>query len=260
LKIININIKGFDEYLAMQYKYLFLAFLVVTVALLESCSKGGTVCDDTLKPKVDANTPIGQNDTLILSVFGISEPKTYSWTGPNGFSSNQSKPVIINPVKGKQVYKVDVVTQGGCTYSASSQEVTVTGPWNPCGLDSNTVRIVSVSRFSLSSVVGTAAGNGDYRIEGFSSGARITMDFPNNQPPAEGIYNVSATTSALPLNAVRVVVKTSTTAAYTTGSGQVYVAVDGANTTISFCDLPFTTTEETGVRNGSANFIWTPAP
>lgn len=258
MKIIITNIKGFDEYSAMRYKYLFLAFLVVFAGLLEGCGKGGTVCDSGLKPVVSATTPIGQNDTLILSVFGIDEPKTYQWEGPDGFVSNQKSPVLINPPKGKnQVYKVTVVTNGGCTYTASSDTITVTGPWNPCGLDSNNVRLVGVIRFSVAKSTGTTT-NADYKIEGISSNASITVEFPNNQPPAEGIYNIQGGTGALPAGYARVTVKAVTTAPWTTTSGQVYVAVDGPHTTISFCDVPFTSPDWAVPANGSANFMWTP--
>ena len=260
MKIIITNIKGFDEYSAMRYKYLFLAFLVVFASLLEGCSKGGTVCDSGLALKVRATTPIGQNDTLLLSVFGIDEPKTYQWEGPNGFTSNEASPKIINPVKGKdQVYSVTVVTNGGCTYTGSSEAVTVTGPWNPCGLDSNNVRLVGVTRFSVGTVTGTTTSNNNYKIEGISSSASIAVEFPNNQPPAEGIYNLQPGTGALPAGAARVTVKVSTTPAYTTSSsGQIYVAVDGATTTVSFCDLAFSSSNNPGPSNGSANFMWTP--
>ena len=263
MKIIITNIKGFDEYSAMRYKYLFLAFLVVFASLLEGCSKGGTVCDSGLKPKVTATSPIGQNDTLLLSVIGIDEPKTYQWEGPNGFTSHEASPKIINPVKGKdQVYSVTVVTNGGCTYTSSSAAVTVTGPWNPCGLDSNKVSLVGVVRFSVGTVTGTTTSNNNYKIEGISSSSSITVEFPNNQPPVEGIYNVQSGSGALPAGAARVVVQVLTTPQWTaSSSGQIYVAVDGATTTISFCDLTFTSTSPTGTvstSNGSANFMWTP--
>jgi hypothetical protein len=256
------NIKGFDEYSAMRHKYILLAFVIGMSGLLAGCGGGAgkeTVCDLGLKPKISSNAPLGQNDTLRLSVFGIDEPKSYTWEGPGGFVSHEKSPTIIHPPKGDQTYTLSVVTNGGCTYTATSEKIVVTGPWNPCGLDSNVVKINQVSTMSFNSVTGRTT-SANYLIEADNGGlALVDFEFPNNQPPSEGEYTVQANTGTLAAGRVRVTVNISTQSPYTASSGKVYVAVNGTTTMVSFCGLNFTSSNS-GVPNtqGGANIMWRP--
>src|SRR5689334_7199629 len=100
--------KGLDEYLAMQYKSIFIVLILGWVCALMGCGKGSAVCDSGLKPIVNSNSPVGSNQTLKLPVYGISEGKTYTWTGPNGYESHETEPTITSPTRGKQVYVVTV--------------------------------------------------------------------------------------------------------------------------------------------------------
>jgi hypothetical protein len=239
----------------MRYKYIFIAFLIVFASLMEGCGKGGTVCDSGLKPKIISNAPLGQNEVLKLSVFGIDEPKTYTWQGPNGFVSHDKEPAIPNLSKGKGVYTLDVVTQGGCTYSAISDTITVTGPWNACGLDSNNVDLSNVAHMSINVVNGITSSS-NYLIQARSSSGGISIEFPNNQPPAEGIYNIQSATGALAAGYARATIDVVTVAPYDATSGKVYVSVDGMVTTISFCGVSFKAQDNSGSTTCRANIMW----
>lgn len=253
----------------MQYKFTIAALLILLTGALAGCGGGGhtgDACNDAFNPVVNAKptSTVGQNDTLQLSVFGVEGSNKYNWTGPNGFTSHDKNPIVTGLVKGKdEVYTVEIVTNGGCVYTSSSSPITIIGPWNPCGLDSNQVSLANVTQMSVGGGVGST-GTSDYMIMSRSSSAYITVEFPNNTPPAEGIYTISNTAAALPNGRARVVIVTDKTFSTSPGkiwtptSGSVYVSVDNSVTTISFCNLTFTCPDYTSTSLGGANLKWRP--
>jgi hypothetical protein len=243
----------------MQYKSIFIVLILGWISALIGCGKGGAACDTGLKPKIKSNGPIGNNEILTLTSSGVSAVASYAWTGPNGFASTEQSPKITNPSRGRYVYSLTVTTTGGCTYSGISDTVTVTGPTNACGLDSNQATLQGVVDLSFNKVIGNT-GSSDYMVTATNGNATITVEFPNNQPPAEGIYNIQKASSALPAGTCRLVAKAITTAPWTTdtNSGKVYVSIDNNVTTISFCTVKFNSTEYSGDVNGAARIIWKP--
>ncbi|ACU59767.1 hypothetical protein Cpin_2276 [Chitinophaga pinensis DSM 2588] len=259
------SIKGFDEYSAMRHKYILLAFVIGISGLLVACGGGGagggkeTVCDLGLKPKISSNAPLGQNDTLRLSVFGIDEPKTYTWEGPGGYVSHERAPVIPNPPKGSQTYTLSVVTNGGCTYTATSDKITITGPWNPCGLDSNVLKIVKATTMSFNLVTGMVSGS-NYLIRAESKNLAICdFQFPGNQPPTEGTYTIQVNDGVIAPGRVRIVSTVSSLQPFYGASGTVYVAINGTTTMVSFCGVNFTSSNAgVNTTTAGANIMWMP--
>ncbi|MBK8724284.1 MAG: hypothetical protein IPL95_19145 [Saprospiraceae bacterium] len=70
---------------------------------------------------------LNTNVNLTSNASGLG-PFTYSWTGPNGFTSNQQNPVITN-INGAQFgdYTVVVTGAGGCTSTAITTVVESSG-------------------------------------------------------------------------------------------------------------------------------------
>ncbi|PWV48812.1 hypothetical protein C7475_10656 [Chitinophaga sp. S165] len=261
MKYYNNTIKSFDEHSAMR-QYFLLAFIGFS-ALLVGCGSGGSTTGGGVCPTqnltINSNAPLGQNGVLKLSVFGVSEPKTFTWSRSDGWSSNEKEPQIPNPPKGTQTYTLTVTTNGGCTYTATSSPIVVTGPWNPCGLDSNVVEIDPFSNISFIDIDGRPNGN-NYLIQANNNNLAIAdFEFNGNQPPAEGQYAVQTGTGDVQPGKARVSVKITTQQPFTATEGTVYVAVDGTVTLVSFCNVKFIS-NNAGATNatGGANLKWRP--
>jgi hypothetical protein len=82
------------------------------------------VIESSVPPTATSNSPICAGETLNLSTPEVSGA-TYSWTGPNGFSSSLRTPVITNAtVAASGTYSV-TLTAGGCTSVAGTTLVAV---------------------------------------------------------------------------------------------------------------------------------------
>lgn len=241
----------------MQYKSTFIVLILAWISALVGCSKGGAVCDTGLTPKIRSNGPVGINQTLELSVYGVSEGKSYTWTGPGNFSSTDKEPKVSNPPRGGGVYSVTVVTEGGCTYTGSSEHINVTGPANFCSLDSNNAKLEGVVAMSFTKVNGFT-GEYDYTIQCASASASVTVNFPKNQPPSEGSYTITSSAAALADKTCRVNMKAITTSPWYAATGTVYVSIDNGVTTVSFCDTEFTCADYPTPVKGGARVIWQP--
>ncbi|KAF0199534.1 MAG: hypothetical protein FD170_3914, partial [Bacteroidetes bacterium] len=80
-----------------------------------------------------SNSPVCEGGTLNLTSGGGT---SYSWTGPNGFTSTDQNPSISNiTAAGNGVYTV-VVTQAGCTSTATTNVIVYTSPTVTAGSNS----------------------------------------------------------------------------------------------------------------------------
>jgi len=90
-----------------------------------------TLHTDPLSIDVSNTSPVceGSNMQLIVNSAGDALPFTYSWTGPNGFSSEESSPVISNCTTGMSgIYNVTVTDALGQVATAATKVVINTVP------------------------------------------------------------------------------------------------------------------------------------
>jgi rRNA maturation protein Nop10 len=84
-----------------------------------------------------SNSPVCQDQTLLLS-SGFVNGGTYTWSGPNGFTSNLQSPNITNiRMSGAGIYTV-IQTQPGCGASSATVSVSIGTSLNGITVSSNT--------------------------------------------------------------------------------------------------------------------------
>jgi hypothetical protein len=80
-----------------------------------------TTCTEQIAATVTAgsvNAIVPYSGTIELTSIG-NGPGTYSWTGPNGYTSNQQNPVIAGaPLEATGTYTVKFTNAGGCAATA----------------------------------------------------------------------------------------------------------------------------------------------
>jgi PKD repeat protein len=89
-----------------------------------------------------SNSPVCQGGTLNLSATTVAGA-TYSWTGPNGFTSNVQNPVINNASQAAAGTYSMTATLNGCTSTASTTDVVVNAL--PVSTFTNTPSLVIVN-------------------------------------------------------------------------------------------------------------------
>ncbi|GIV40885.1 MAG: hypothetical protein KatS3mg034_0195 [Vicingaceae bacterium] len=161
----------------------------VTVTNANGCSNSATTnvtINPLPNPTASSNSPICAGQTLNLSATG---GVSYSWTGPNGFSSNSQNPSIPNAsTAASGTYTVTVTGSNGCVNSATTN-VTVNPLPNPN--PSSNSPICAGQTLNLNS----AAGMSSYSWSGpngFSANSQNPA-IPNASTAASGTYTVTVT-------------------------------------------------------------------
>lgn len=157
-------------------------------------------------PTASSNSPVCEGGTLQLSA-GVMAGATYSWTGPNGFTSAVELPTVF-PVTAAAagVYSV-TVTVGGCTSAAGTTAVAVnTLPGTPAitapatAASGQTGLLASVpvnagSTFAWSLSNGTiTSGQGTNQIS-FTSGVAGSLALSVTETNSSGCTSAAGTAS-----------------------------------------------------------------
>lgn len=141
-------------------------------------------------PTVSNSGPICEGDTLFLTATSVGGA-TYSWTGPNGFSSSLQNPVIPNATQAATGTYDLVVTVTGCSASPiSTQASVITVPNSPVPGSNSPVCSGDSLNLTASSINNaTYAWTGP---NGFSSSMQNPV-LTNVTTSMAGTYNVTAT-------------------------------------------------------------------
>jgi gliding motility-associated-like protein len=165
--------------------------LQITVSGCSSITASTTNVIVTPTPTVataSSNSPVCQNASINLAATTVPGV-TYSWTGPNGFTSTDQNPIIPNAQSvNAGSYSVTTVASG-CSSSASATSVVI----NP----STTIALGTVSNPTTCSstdgsiqVTGSATGNLTWT--GTSSGSQMGVTLPATIPNlGSGSYNIT---------------------------------------------------------------------
>ena len=159
-------------------------------ATVNGCASSASSIDITVNPipsspVVSSNSPLCQGSTISLNAASIAGA-TYSWTGPNGFSSSLQNPTITNATTiNSGVYSV-TATVNGCMSSASSINVTI-NPIPPAPILSSNSPACTGSNVSLNA---SAINGASYNWSG-PNGFTSTQQNPlliNIAPANAGTY------------------------------------------------------------------------
>lgn len=135
-----------------------------------------------------ANTPLCSGQTLNLSTAGGS---TYSWSGPNGFTSSLQNPTLPNVNSSNAgTYSVVITTSGGCS-GTTTVNVTIGAP--PVPVIASNSPLCAGQTLNL-----TATGGISYSWagpNGFSSSLQ-NPSITNTSASATGTYSVTVTGSS----------------------------------------------------------------
>jgi gliding motility-associated-like protein len=141
-------------------------------------------------PAITTNSPLCAGSTLNLTASSAAGA-TYSWTGPNGFTSNQQNPVIPNVnVNNAGVYSV-TATLNGCPGATSTTQVTV-NPIPASPVASNNSPVCEGSTLNLSATTIAGAVYNWTGPNGFTASTQ-NISVSNVTSANAGTYSVTAT-------------------------------------------------------------------
>lgn len=193
-------------------------------------------CSSTCSVTASSNSPICVGQNLNLTASSLTG-YTYSWTGPNGFTSTNQNPTITNATAAASG-TYTVVATSGTVQCSSSVNVIV----NPLPVITFTPANPSICAGQSVSI--TANGAASY-----------------NWSPSSGLNNTtSATVVANPLNSTNYTV-VGTSAAGCTNTANVTVTVNAVpNVTISPSNPTICNGASTNlVASGASNYVWSPS-
>ena len=116
-------------------------------------------------PTATATTPVcvGDNINLTASTTG---PAAYSWTGPNGFTSNDQNPTLVATLAAAGTYSV-TATLNNCLSAAGTVTVVV----NP---------VPAISSSSKTDPTACATATGSITLNGLTAGATYAVTYTKN--------------------------------------------------------------------------------
>ncbi|MFY7912137.1 MAG: hypothetical protein ACOVO2_21410, partial [Emticicia sp.] len=179
-------------------------------------------CPDFSYTTTNATVCPNANATIGVVPANGTSPYTYSWTGPNGFTSTAQNPVIPSVDASKVgTYSVTVTDANQCTGTTTATVALHTPPTaGITGTDNLTCAVTSVNR--------TATGGGTYVwSSGLGTSASVNITTP-------GTYTVTVTNPTNGCTATATTVVTQNITAPTagiTGTGNLTCAVTSVNRT-----------------------------
>ena len=219
---------------------LYIGIFVALSFSLWACTKKQEGCDGSLKPTILVDSTVIAGDSLKLSVAGmnIGDVYTYNWYGPSGFSSHDSAPFIPGASAANAGrYYVDIITKGGCIYSAASDSILIGAPTIPCSLTNEEATLTSVGNFYFTYISASASG-GTYTINAYGAEGDAEIDFYGSNPPATGIYTIPSNAPDGGPGNVQVSINDGFSN-WNANPGTVYVTVTNNKVSVSACTLKF---------------------
>ena len=161
------------------------------ITFQKTAGDGETDCS-IVPPPIGSNSPVCVGETLELYADNVAGA-SYSWTGPNGFTSNQRNPVINNVTMAAAGTYTLVITVGGTQSDPIELEVEVNPMPNPDFSFTEACR-GEETVFTDLSTVNPASGQITSWHWAFGDGNESSLQNPTHLYANAGTYQVTLTT------------------------------------------------------------------
>ncbi|HOY31653.1 MAG TPA: kelch repeat-containing protein, partial [Bacteroidales bacterium] len=145
--------------------------VIATIPEIWGTDNGTDLVITSVLPSASVTSPVCEGDTLVFSANGGT---SYSWTGPNGFSSNLQNPVIPNAMPGNSGNYTAVIDVYGCETSIPVNVMVLT----------STAAITAIGSDTLvcqeDTVVLVASGGSSYQWSTGSVSSTLFVHTPGN--------------------------------------------------------------------------------
>ena len=151
-------------------------------------------------PTASNNSPICAGSTLTLATTTSNLPNsTYSWTGPNGFTSSDQNPLVSSnaTISMSGEYNVVIYSEFGCNSAVGSTTVIV-NPSSPIPTAGNNGPVCTGNVLSLTASTISGATYSWTGPNGFTSTQQNPIVSTNATTAMAGIYTVAATANGCP--------------------------------------------------------------
>ena len=212
-----------------------------------------------------SNSPICAGATLNLATTAVTGA-TYSWTGPNGFTSTLQNPTIANATTAASgTYTVTVTPSGGCAAATSSVSVTVnakptvpsiTGNTNVCIGNATTLSNTTSGGVWSSSATSVATVNASGVVTSIAIGTSTIKYVVTNasgcKDSASTIVTVNANPTVAAITGTALTAVGLTTTLSNTTTGGVW-----SSSATSIATVNSSTGVVTGIASGTATITYT---
>jgi hypothetical protein len=221
----------------MQKKYLYPFFFI----LLFSCKKNNNNCPEIVTGNISVDKPVIYEAGDIKMTTGIFGMYTYKWSGPGGWTSDLSTPIITNmQAVNSGTYVVEVINFRNCVEFRGTKNLQVLPvPDAPCNINTNTIQgtVPGFTNFVFP-FSSWRAFNGTYSITVINAANdRLDIDFPGGNPPSPGVYRAREIYPfPTPADLVSIVIREGAIQYRTKDVGDVFVKLVAGRLEITFCN------------------------
>jgi len=218
-------------------------------------SKNGCIVHDTLPtivnqtpaiPNVGSNSAVCVGSNLDLTSSTTTNGVTYSWSGPNSFSSAAQNPVISNAALANSGNYIITVTRTGCSSKDSTQVTVITNPAIP--LAGSNSPVCAGDSLKLNATDNTMGVSYQWTGPGSYTSLLQNPSVPNILAAGAGTYTVIAS-----LNGCSSQASTSVTVYPVLGPPHISISASPGDSICSGTTITFTATPANA---GSPQYQW----
>jgi len=207
---------------------------LLAIVQIIGCRKNGDNHDDqcfTPQFQVNYNRWILEGDPLWFNLV-TQEDLTYSWSGPDGFTSTEKSPVIDNPAPINSGEYIVTAKSGACEHT--EKFVVQVSPTSPCKMLANRINLVTQMVFTTVTVDTNAAGH--FEMRGTGSDGNVRIEFYDNPiKRVNYVYRFSATDTSATHASMQILIA-STNETWEAISGKLYFGLIDNREAITICD------------------------